>query len=194
MKPRTAESDSGRPTPTPPERCRELAARGDLLGLIDYVEERADPDLLYVALPLVHGCIRQKARTDLSGLCEDAFGRIVAMTMGLLVRVQLYISFRLQQTECSGCADVAKLPADLLDEGWVDRAERLARFFSEMVAVRARVAHVNTLSEDGKKSPTNERARRNGSSVAACERKAATGEGTPGDGRLCVPTPSTRLA
>ena len=72
--------------PTPAERCEAMAAQGDLLGLLDYLETEANPIILHESLGTIGRCIRVRARDDLSGLSEDAFARILGMAILLLTK------------------------------------------------------------------------------------------------------------
>ena len=161
----------------------ELADRGDVLDLLDHLEDDANPLALGSSMRLISRCIRNKAKADLSGLCDDAFSRIIGMATLLLARTQLYITERLSEAEAYGAHAKSGLPADLIDQGWLDRAERISRFISEMAAVRARVRHVNRLSADARRSPINFNMLAD-SPMDADTGPARNGQGMPGNGRL----------
>ncbi|MGB3088270.1 MAG: hypothetical protein WBC53_11225 [Phycisphaerae bacterium] len=98
----------------PKSDCDQLVAEGDVLGLLDHLEDKADPLALRSAMSLLSRCIRKKARTDLSALCDDAFARIIGMATLLLARTQLYITERLSEAENFGAHCKSGLPADLI--------------------------------------------------------------------------------
>ena len=171
--------------PSPRRICEDLANKGDLLGLLNYLEDEANDEVLHAALPLIDRCTRQKAKTDLPGLVEEVFARIVGMTTFLLVRVQLYIGARLRECERYGAHGLSKLPADLLDDGWLDRAERLSRFVMEAATIRARVKHVARLNNEGPKRQRQSPDWLNSTSaMAGGGIQASPGEARPCNGRL----------
>ena len=51
---------------TPQEVCEDLADRGDVLGLLDYLQNEANDPVLLSSLPMIGRCIREKAKRDLS--------------------------------------------------------------------------------------------------------------------------------
>lgn len=165
------------------QECRELADRGDVLGLLDHLEDDADALALGSSMRLLSRCIRNRARADLSGLSDDAFARILSLATLLLARVQLYITSRLTEAEAYGAHAKSGIPSDLLDQGWLDRAERLSRFISEMATVRSRVQHVNRLNADARRSPINFNILAD-SPMDADPGPARNGQGVPGNGRL----------
>ena len=85
----------------PQSDCDQLADRGDVLGLLDHLEDAANPLALGSSMRLLSKCIRNKAKADLSGLCDDAFARIIGMATLLLARTQLYITERLSEAEAA---------------------------------------------------------------------------------------------
>ncbi len=183
--------------PTPAKRCEAMAARGDLLGLLDFLETEANPILLHESLGVIARCIRVRGRENLSGLCEDAFARILGMAILLLAKVQLFIATRLQEAERMGSHTLSQLPKDVTDEGWLERMERLSRFVADMAATRARVKHLNGLSDDTTRS---KRPRRRSRSAAALadDRGQAAGRKEPSrNGRVrrqaAATGPSDRL-
>ena len=141
--------------PTPQEVCKELADRGDVLGLLDYLQDEANDAVLLSSLPTISHCIRGKAKRDLSGLVEDSFARVFSLALFLLVKVQLYICARLQESQDAGSHALSQLPADLIDDGWLTRAEKLSRFIAEMASTRARVQHVERLHREGQRTGLN---------------------------------------
>ena len=179
----TATTDNEARPPTLAERCQKLAAHGDVLGLLDELEDRHGVRSIEASVGLLSRCIRQRAKANLSGLCDDAFARIIGMAMLLLARTQLYITERLTEAEGYGAHAKSGLPCDLLDEGWIERAERISRFISEMATIRSRVQHVNRLNADARRSPINFNVLAD-SPMDGDPVQARNGQGASGNGRL----------
>lgn len=180
--------------PTPAERCEAMAAQGDLLGLLDYLETQANPILLHESLGTIARCIRVRARDDLSGLSEDAFARILGMAILLLTKVQLFIMTRLQEAERMGAHTLSQLPKDVTEDGWLERTERLSRFVAEMAATRARVRHLNGMSDDATRSRRSRRRSRSAATLAKHRGQAAGSEGPSGNGRVRRQAAADRLS
>jgi hypothetical protein len=151
---------------------------------LDHLEDNADPLALRSAMNLISRCIRKKAKTDLSALCDDAFARIIGTATLLLARTQLYITERLREAETCGAHAKSGLPADLIDEGWIERAERISRFIAEMATIRSRIRHVERLNRqaDGRQQYPNWLEGR--SPLDSDPGEALPSEGRPGNGRL----------
>ncbi len=179
--------------PGPRAVCEGLADRGELLALLNHLEDEANATLLPTALPLINRCIRRRAQDHLSGLTEDLFARVLGLAALLLIKVQLYISTRLNECGDHGALTLSKLPADLIDEGWLDRAERLARFIGEVATTRSRIRHVDRLnvqhdSRNGFPGRSSAAA-----TVAQSRTEAAAGEAPPHNGRVHQPAATLRL-
>ncbi len=101
-----------------------------------------------VSLGSVAKCIRAKAKDNLSGLSEDTFGMILGLGALMLARCKLHIETRLAEADEHGSGSAPAMPADLIDDRWIERAERISRFCAEMVTLRARVRHVNGLDDE----------------------------------------------
>ena len=190
--PEEARSESRGPTPA--EHCEAMATQGDVLGLLDYLETQANPIILHESLSSVARCIRIRAREDLSELCEDAFARILGMAVLLLTKVQLFIMTRLREAERMGAHTLSQLPKDVTEDGWLERMERLSRFVADMAATRARVKHLNGLSDDTTRS---KRPRRRSRSAAALadDRGQAAGRKEPSrNGRVRRQAAATGLS
>jgi hypothetical protein len=185
-KPNKNSSHQLRSKDVPKQIGDELADRGDVLGLLDHLEDDANQLALGSSMRLISRCIRNKAKADLSGLCDDAFARILSLATLLLARVQLYITSRLTEAEAYGAHAKSGLPADLIDQGWIERAERIARFISEMATVRSRVQHVNRLNADARRSPINFNMLAD-SPVDENPSSPRNGQGVPGNGRFSCP-------
>lgn len=180
--------------PTPAKRCEAMAVKGDLLGLLDFLETQANPILLHESLGTIGRCIRVRACEDLSGLSEDAFARILGMAILLLTKVQLFIMTRLQEAEQMGAHTLSQLPKDITDDGWLERMERLSRFVAEMAATRARVRHLNGLSDDSIRSRRSRRRSRSAATLAKDRDQAAGGKGPSGNGWVRRQAASSRLS
>ncbi len=176
--------ETERRRPSPAKRCEAMAAHGDLLGLLDFLETEANPVLLHESLGTIARCIRVRAREDLSGLCEDAFARILGMAMLLLSKVQLYLLTRLREAERMGAHMLSKLPKDVTEDGWLERMERLSRFVAEMAATRARVRHLNGMSDDATRPRRSRRRSRSAAALAGGRGQVAGGKGPSGNGRV----------
>lgn len=171
----------------PKSDCEQLADQGDVLGLLDYLEDDANPLALRAAMNLLSRCIRQKARTDLSALCDDAFARIIGMATLLLARTQLYITERLTTAEQLGAHAKSGLPCDLVDEGWLERAERISRFISEMATIRSRVQHVDRLNGQANGRQQYPNWVNSSSPMDADPEEARNGQGMPPNERFHCP-------
>lgn len=179
--------------PSPQQICQELADRGDVLGLLDYLEDEANGSVLQSSMALLGRCIRERARTDVSRLTEDAFGRIIGLAVLLLARVQLYITARFKDCESSGAGMLSRFPADLVDEGWLDRAERLSRFIAEMASTRARIQHVTRLNDERRRIKLYPNWLEPSSPMDSDRIEAAPSKGSPGNGRVHSSSPSFRF-
>ena len=80
---------------------------------------------------------------------EDSFARVFPLALFLLIKVQLYICAWLQGSQDAGAHALSQLPADLIDDGWLTRAEKLSRLIAEIASTRARVQHVERLNREG---------------------------------------------
>ena len=170
--------------PLPRQHCADMAAQGDLLGLLDYLETEASPVLLQDSLGLIGQCIRVRAREDLSGLSEDVFARVLGMATLLLTKVQLYIMARMREDERVGADALSGMPKDLTSEGWLDRLERLSRFVAEMAATHARVRHLNGMSDDATRSRRPRRRSRSAAALAEDRGEAAGRKEPSRNGRV----------
>ena len=183
-------TQSERSGPTPPERCAAMAAQGDLLALLDFLETEASPALLHSSLGMIGRCIRTRARKDLSALSEDLLTRIIGMAGLLLIKVQLYVATRLQEAEQAGAHALSQLPRDITEEGWLDRLERLSRFVGEMAATAARVRHLNGLCDDADRSKRSRRRSRSSATLADDRGQAAARQGPSDNGGVRRPGPT----
>ena len=185
MMPEQPTTDPERRGPTPAQHCEAMAAKGDLLGLLDYLETEANPVLLHESLGTISRCIRVRAREDISGLCEDAFARILGMAVLLLSKVQLFITTRLKEAEHMGAHTLSQLPRDVTEDGWLERCERLSRFIAEMAADRARVRHLDGMNDDANKSRRPQRRSRSAAALAGDRSQAPHRKGPSRKGRVC---------
>ncbi|MCH7945337.1 MAG: hypothetical protein IIC73_04885, partial [Armatimonadetes bacterium] len=177
----------------PKSDCDQLADQGDVLGLLDHLEDDANPLALGSSMSLINRCIRRKAQQDLSGLIDLAFGRVIGLALLLQSRAAMYITARLGEAESFGAHCKSGLPADLIDEGWIERAERLGRFIAEMAQLRARVGHVNQLNENAKRTGQFPDWLNGRSPMDSDPEEASSGEGRPQNGRLRCQTGRIRL-
>lgn len=141
---RDASSDGSDQTRT--DRCVELADAGDVLGLLDLLEDQPNANEIEGSTQLLSRCIRRKAKADLDALVDHGFARIIGFAILLLSRVQLYVAGRLAEAASCGGHAQSGVPCDLIDQGWLDRAQRISQFIAEMAAVRSRVQHLNELN------------------------------------------------
>jgi len=168
--------------PTPLQQCEAMVEQGDLQGLLDHLQSKMT-HLLHLSPDLLARCIRRKARLDLSALTEDAFASILSLGLLLLLRTKLFIESRLQECEAHGAHALSQLPRDLLAEGWLERAERQARFVAEMASLRARTRHVSGLDDETRRS-NRRRRRRPGSAVGEDRGEAPAGKTSSDNGGL----------
>lgn len=193
VKPNNAPAQEPRSKDVPKQIGEELADRGDVLGLLDYLEDDARPLALEPSINLISRCIRRKAQLDLSGLCDAAFGRVIGLALLLQSRAAMYITARLGEAESFGAHCKSGLPADLLDEGWIERAERLGRFIAEMAQLRARVGHVNQLNENARRAGQFPHWLEGRSPMDSDPGEAPPSEGRPPNGRFRCQTGRIRL-
>ena len=128
--------------------CERLIEAGDVLGLFEYIRAQRVPLPPDLSLGGLGKCIRLKARKDLNGLSDDIFGAILGLGMNMLLRCQAYIENRLEENDRFAGQTSPLIPSDLINDRWIDRAERIARFCAEMAALRARVHHLNGIDDD----------------------------------------------
>lgn len=147
--PDAATGDSA-PQPSP---LGEMSEKGDVLGVLGWLRKRSVLRLPPDAMEHLARAIRQKEK-DLPGLIDVAFAEIAGLTLLLLVRAQLHVEIRLAEADAHG-GYPSHIPDDLEKEGWIDRLERISRFFGEMCAARARIEHLNRINNEGPKKQRN---------------------------------------
>ena len=136
---------------SPPDERKSLSDAGDILGLAEHFAELPAPLGSAAAFSELSAALRAKAKSDLSAISEDGFAIILSMGIEMLMRCQYFITQRLRQHEEIRDHVNVPIPDDLLRDGWLERAERLSRFVSEMAALRARVRHLNLMSNEYEK-------------------------------------------
>lgn len=124
----------------------DLVARGDLLALLEQIEASPAWNRTAAALDQVTRCVRQLACDNLDGLNDAVFAIILGTANTLLVRCRLVISEELGKHDACGGGS-ADLPPELVEQGWLERFERLAKFVAEMASVRARLQHLKILGD-----------------------------------------------
>lgn len=127
-------------------------------------------------------CIRRLQRHDLHALIGTAFGEIIGVSLQLAIRYRMHIEKRLRDSDQAG-GSPAEIPPDLIDEGWLQRVERIGRFISEISGSHARVQHVGELTARKRSAgqlgkPAFGRPLGNGTSTNG------NGQSPPGAGRL----------
>lgn len=165
--------------PSRTQTCERFVEDQDVQGLLEYLRSLRVSLSADFSLSVMSRCIRAKARDDLSGLSEDIFGAILALGMTMLCRCQLHIEKRLADTVALCHDSSPPIPADLVHEGWLDRAERISRFCAEMAALRARVLHLNGMNHErspADRTPSEARLR---AAMEDGESQAGAGEGIP---------------
>lgn len=175
------------PEPTQAELCERLVQNGNILGLLDLLEDSAKPHAVDSATSLISRCIRQSAQLNLTSLCDDAFARIIGLALLLQSRAAMFITARLSEAERFGAHCESGLPADILDQGWIERAERLGRFIAEMAQLRARVAHINRLNENAERTRQYPHWLEGRSPMDSDPLPPRNGQGMPPNGRLRCP-------
>lgn len=131
----------------PDQLRKQMIETGDVLGLLNHLDE-LDPALsTSSALNDLSRAIQRKAKDDVCGLTEDGFATIIGLTAELLLRCRSYITQRLRDHEEKHHHARLPIPADIVSEGWLERAEKLSRFLMEVAAMRARVRHVTGLEK-----------------------------------------------
>lgn len=170
----------------PKSDCDQLADQGDVLGLLAWLRSRSVLRLPPSAMDDLARAIRRLERDDVDALVEVAFSEILGLTTTLFIRCQMHVERRLAEADSFGGSPV-HMPADLVDEDWIGRIERLARFFMEITTTRERVRHVARLNRNGSNSNINFRWLDNRSPMDADTGPARNGQGVPGNGRLRCP-------
>ena len=166
--------------------CERFVEECDVLGLFEYIRAQRVPLPPDVSLGGLGRCIRAKARKDLNGLSEDIFGAILGLGLNLLLRCQMYIGKRLDEADQYAGTTSPLIPGDLIEQHWIDRAQRIARFCAEMAALRARVHHLNGIDDERGDPNTS---RRRPCLVPAMEdgaSEAGSSEGAPRKRRKCA--------
>lgn len=137
----------------PDQLRKQMIECGDVLGLLNHLDE-LDPDLSSLsAFNDLSRAVQRKAKNDASGLTEDGFATIIGLTTELLLRCRTYITQRLRDHEEKRHHARVPIPADIVSEGWLERAEKLSRFLMEVAAMRARVRHVTGLEKASEPQP-----------------------------------------
>jgi len=131
----------------------------------------------------LHRAVRKMEKRDLPGLVEVAFGETVGFTTLLLIRCQLHVERRLAQCD-QHSGDPTHIPADLDDDGWLARIERISRFLMEVCSTHARVEHVSRLNNGRQRTNVNLRWLDATSPMDGDPTKAGAGKGLSGNGRL----------
>jgi hypothetical protein len=101
----------------------------------------------------------------------------------LLVRCELHVERRLAEADSYG-GNPVHMPADLVDEGWILRLERIGRFLIEVTTTRERVRHLSRINRNAKGSNINFRWLDNISPMDADPGPAGNGQAMPGNGRF----------
>ena len=133
-------------------KCQTFVAKRDVQGLLAHLQELRIPLPSDFALGQLGQCVRAKAKEDMTGLAEETFGIILGLGVSMLGRCVLHIQHRLAEVDRHAGNGLAEVPGDLIDERWLERAERLSRFCGDMAALHARVRHVHGL-EDSRRNP-----------------------------------------
>ena len=134
--------------------CDQLADRGDVLGLLAWLRSRSVLRLPPSAMDNLAKAIRRLERDNVDALVETAYAEIIGLVTTLLVRCELHVERRLAEADSYG-GNPVHMPADLVDQDWFGRIERLARFLMQITTTRARVRHLARLNDNGKKSSIN---------------------------------------
>ena len=163
-----------------------MAAAGDLLGLLDFIQSQRTSLIAETAMGALSKCIRQKAKSDLTGLTEDAFALILTLATNMLLRCKLQIDESLKEADRCGGSPGA-IPKEIIDGGWIDLAEKVSRFVAEMAAIRGRVHHLHGLKDEGRKTARRPARPRPVDAVEPGEAETPQSKGPPDNGRLRRP-------
>jgi hypothetical protein len=100
--------------------------------------------------------IRHLGRKDVDALVEVAFAEIMGLAVTLFVRCELHVEVRLAECDSHGGTPV-HMPADIIDEGWLGRLERLARFMMEVASNHERVRRSASLTRHAEENINSQR-------------------------------------
>ena len=170
-------------TATVCEPAEELANQGDVLGLLAWLRSRSVLKLPPSAMDDLAKAIRNLERQDVGSLVEVAYSEIIGLITTLFIRCQLHVERRLAEADSYG-GNRVHMPADLVDEDWLGRIERLAKFFTEITTTRERVRHLARLNKDAKKTNIDFGWLDNRSPMDEDPGQARNGQAVPPNGRL----------
>ena len=170
----------------PKPGSEELADRGDVLGLLAWLRSRSVLRLPPSAMDNLAKAIRSLERTDVDALVETTFAEVIGLTTTLFIRCQMHVERRLAEADSYG-GTPTHMPADLVDEDWLGRIERIARFFMQITETRERVRHLARLNKNARDSNSNFRWLDNRSPMDEDPGPARNGQGVPGNGRFNCP-------
>ena len=184
------------PQEVPPDTAGQRAAlieSGDVTGLREFLLTHQHHLVAADVMDAIGRVVQQKARMDLSGLGEDVFASVITFGTTMLLRAQLHTARRLMESDALGGFGLADIPADLVKEDWFGRIERISTFLGDMIALRARVAHLSRLhKENHVQRPTGQPA--NGSSLGIHPRQNRNGKVHPANGRVgAAAAPAVRI-
>lgn len=168
----------------------EMVEQGDVIGLLRWVRSQPVEALPADVMDDVARAVRTQESENLTGLIETAFGEILGFSTILLIRCQLYVQRRLD--ECTRAGGATEIPADLDNEGWLTRCERIARFIAEISATYGRIQHVDALVQrNGRSSRPRKSAL--GAPMGNGQGKNGVGQSAPGPGWFGSPQVASRF-
>ncbi len=185
---------SNTPEQNPAEHRKALIDSGDVGGMYEHLLTQGIELPCSEVVDALGRCIRRRANTDLSALGENAFAAAIGFATTMLLRAQLHVVRRLQEADQHGGNDLGHIPEDLLDDGWLGRVERISKFVSEMIALRARVQHLNDLGNERQQHDESTRRSKSEPAVDAGSCQVGSGKAVPTNGRCRPGAASAPLA
>jgi len=167
------------------DRWAHFAEVGDVLGLLAWIRERSVLRIPPDAMDFLARAIRRK-QADVEALTDAAYAETVGFTTLFLLRCTLHVERRLAESDTHG-GDPTHMPPDLVDEGWMGRVERIARFLMEVTSARARIHHLRHLNDEREHDNPRRRRPRAAPTVTIDRGQAAPGKTPSTNGRVCSP-------
>ncbi len=172
--------------PSPADTSERFVENGDVLGLLKWLRSRSVLRLPPSAMDDLAKAVRSLERQDIDGLVETVYAEIIGLITTTFLRCQMHVERRLAESDSFG-GTPGHMPADLLDEDWLGRIERLARFLMEITTTRERVRHLARLNRNDRKSKINFNWLDTSSPMDSDPIPPRNGKGMPHNGRFRCP-------
>lgn len=144
------ESGSSEPQPdSPAARRKALVDQGDLLGLIEELVRTYPTRALRSAeFAQITHCVDELAKANPARLEQAMLSRVESLASLLYLRIEATVRGELEDGEALLHGQPAGVPRVVIDSGLLERIERLARFLMQIADLRARLRHLEDLSDD----------------------------------------------